>query len=182
MKVVINSKFGGFRLSEEALALLSHDNDWYEKDDFISQTNRGSKPIHRTDTDLVNLIETKGSVFASADVARLIVVDIPDNCTDWIIDEYEGCEQLYYVVDGLIYIPELASEDREIGNMQRYRKGDLYMTYWKDYDGWHLRPNNETEGESIEYVSEQELDRKILSKESKLDAWKQSAAIIRGVQ
>lgn len=82
MKIVINRSWGGFRLPSE----LSHlDNgDW-----------RNYKPV-RTNTELVKWAETHTS--------DLVVVDIPDTATDWVLNEYDGMETVYYVVDGKIKI------------------------------------------------------------------------------
>lgn len=39
----------------------------------------------------------------SGESAKLVVVDIPDEATDYIVQEYDGMESVIYVVDGIIY-------------------------------------------------------------------------------
>lgn len=87
MKVVVNRCFGGFGISEEAKKILDTDFNWL---------------IERTDEQLIALIEEKGSEFCSGYCAELEVVEIPENATDWEISEYDGFEEIIYVVDGKI--------------------------------------------------------------------------------
>lgn len=84
MKFVINKCFGGFDLSEEAQEILGQAD--YE--------------IKRDDPDLLALIEEKGIQFVQGKYAKLKVVEIPESATDFILDDYDGCEHIIYVVDG----------------------------------------------------------------------------------
>ena len=77
MKVVINTCFGGYRLSEEACQYLNTKNVYEYIDD-------------RTNSKLVKCIETLGEK-ASGIFADLHVVEIPDD-VNWYIDEYDGKE------------------------------------------------------------------------------------------
>jgi len=75
MKIVINRCYGGFGLSEEALAKLGRKDDW---------------DLSRDDPALVAIVEEMG--FASnGPHADLKVVEIPDD-VDWSIGEYDGIE------------------------------------------------------------------------------------------
>jgi hypothetical protein len=80
MEVVINTCFGGFGLSKEALARMNEigELDWREE-------NRSS-PL------LVQVVEEMGAR-ANGSHARLKVVEIPDG-TDCIIEEYDGKERI----------------------------------------------------------------------------------------
>lgn len=89
MKIVINSCYGGFSLSESAAATLN--TECYPLDDDI-----------RTDPRLVDMVE-QDSKGTSGYCAKLIVVEIPDNATDWEFDECDGYESIIYVVDGKIH-------------------------------------------------------------------------------
>lgn len=92
MKFVLNKCYGGFGLSDWALWKLyidPHNIDW---DDFPA----------RDDPELVSLVEQYPNK-VSGDCAELQVVEIPDNTTDWEMDEYDGFESITYVVDGKIY-------------------------------------------------------------------------------
>lgn len=88
MKIVINRCFGGFGLSDACEKALGLGDD-YDCDDI------------RTDERLIALVE-KDSAFASYEYAKLVVVEIPDNATDYEINEYDGLESVIAVVDGKI--------------------------------------------------------------------------------
>ena len=87
MKIVINSCYGGFSLSEEAVNALG----LRDSHDYVA----------RTDKKLIELIES--GMDCNGRFADLEVVEIPDEATDWEISEYDGCEEIIYVLDGLIH-------------------------------------------------------------------------------
>ena len=87
MKIVVNKCYGGFRLSEKARDLLGLDSVYDNVD--------------RTDPQLIKVVEELGDE-ASGRSARLRVVHIPDDSTDWEIDEYDGAERVLFVVNGKI--------------------------------------------------------------------------------
>lgn len=89
MKIVINKCFGGFGLSEKAKEILGIDNSFDEYQ------------IDRNDPKLIEVVETLGDE-ANGRYARLRVVNIPDNATDWELDEYDGAEEVLFVVNGKI--------------------------------------------------------------------------------
>ena len=82
MKIVINANFGcyGCDVSEQYVDLV----DRYQND--------------RTNSELVAFVENHPN-----DCGDLEVVTIPDNATDWDIQDYDGNEDLIYVVDGKIH-------------------------------------------------------------------------------
>ena len=82
MKIVINVDFGGYGcdVSEQYVDLV----DRYEGD--------------RTNPELVSFVENHPD-----DCGDLAVMTIPDNATDWDIQDYDGSETLIYVVDGKIH-------------------------------------------------------------------------------
>jgi len=84
MKIVINDCYGGFGLSEEAEEL-------YVQKKNISGSLRGD--ILRNDSVLVEVVETLGDK-ASGIYSKLKVVEIPDDVTDWRIEEYDGWEHI----------------------------------------------------------------------------------------
>ena len=87
MKIVINKCYGGYSLSEEALATLG-----VQYDD----------EVWRTDARLVKIVEADPEA-ASGRVAKLKVVEIPDEATDYSVEEYDGFESVIYVVDGKLH-------------------------------------------------------------------------------
>lgn len=92
MKVVINGCFGGFSVSKEVYERMGEEWDEY-----------GYKfDNDRTNPDLIAVIEEIGSIRASGSCAKLKVMDIPDNATDWEISEYDGAEEILCVIDGKI--------------------------------------------------------------------------------
>ena len=88
MKIVVNKCYGGFCLSEAGLKLLNIENAW---------------DIDRTNELLVELVEAGADTVENGFFANLKVVEIPDEATDWELDEYDGYENVTYVVDGKLY-------------------------------------------------------------------------------
>ena len=86
MKLVINKCYGGFSLSDYAVKKLG-----------LSSCHEG---IDRDDPRLIELIETEGSDAISGSFATLRICELPDNTTDYEIEEYDGAESVVYVVDG----------------------------------------------------------------------------------
>ena len=87
MKFVLNKCFGGFSVSDWAAEQLGLEFGYEARYD---------------DPRLIELVE-KFPDKISGDCAKLKVVEIPDNCTDYEFDEYDGIESIIYVVDGKIY-------------------------------------------------------------------------------
>ena len=92
MEFVLNKCYGGFSLSKEACAMLNCDR--YDFSDDYTPT--------RTDPRLVDCVHKLG-IRADGRYARLCIVEIPWNATDWEINDYDGMETLIYVVNGKIY-------------------------------------------------------------------------------
>ena len=87
MKVIINVCFGGFGVKEEIEKKLGLD---AMTEDEI-----------RYNSELIALIESGEDV--SGYCAKLKVVELPNDCTDYYIDEYDGNESIIYVVDGKLH-------------------------------------------------------------------------------
>ena len=83
MKVVINSCYGGFGLSDNALDMYKQLSNKYEIYDF---------ELDRTDPVLIQIVETLGAE-ANGRFAKLLVVEIPDDIK-WEIAEYDGIESV----------------------------------------------------------------------------------------
>lgn len=93
MKVVINTCYGGFSISEEAFKLLNL--KWLGYGFINNETFniKSNNPYeYRTYTPLVNVVEQLGER-ANGKVAKLKIVEIPDN-VDWYIDDYDGVESI----------------------------------------------------------------------------------------
>lgn len=83
MKMVLNRDWGGFSLPQDFCE--AYDLDSYED----------SYDFCRTDPRLIKWVEdNKGKC------GDLAVVEIPDSCTDWEINDYDGMESIIFVVDG----------------------------------------------------------------------------------
>ena len=94
MTFVLNKRYGGFSVSDfvvEQLGLESR----YDFD--CGYTNE--QDINK----LAELINTYGSEKCSGPSAKLKVVEIPDNASDWEINDYDGVETITYVVDGKLH-------------------------------------------------------------------------------
>lgn len=82
MKIVINSCYGGFGLSDDAIAgYMAAKNLSVEPDQYS---------IDRADQDLVRIVEKLGSL-SNGNNAELSIVEIP-NDVKWQIEEYDGKE------------------------------------------------------------------------------------------
>ena len=85
MKVVLNRMFGGFSLSHKFCDAYPQFN-WYGED----QDNQ----------ELIKCIEEFGINNAQGINAEFEIFELPNEATDYYIDEYDGYNQLIYVVDG----------------------------------------------------------------------------------
>jgi hypothetical protein len=85
MKIVVNGAFGGygFGVDKELKTLINK----YETD--------------RTNPELIACVENNPN-----HCGDLEITEIPDNATDWDINEYDGLETVIYVVNGKIRYAE----------------------------------------------------------------------------
>lgn len=89
MKIVLNKCFGSFGLSQAATDLLPMDVEW-------------SEYANRTDVRLVEVVELLGPG-ANGRHADLSIIIVPEDATDWTIEDYDGIETILYVLDGKIH-------------------------------------------------------------------------------
>lgn len=91
MKIVINKCYGGFSVSNAVLkelgkkckyGFLDNEDFGIEDDNFYA---------YRANKDLIKAIEKVGIEKSSGELAKLRIVDIPDDI-EWEIDEYDGIE------------------------------------------------------------------------------------------
>jgi len=101
MKIVLNRDYGGYGLSQAAADFLG-----LEPRKFESGWG-ADKPIYlefqndRTNPKLIECIETLGEE-ANGPFADLNIIEIPDEATDYKINDYDGWETILYVVEGKI--------------------------------------------------------------------------------
>ena len=88
MKMVINGTWGGFELPEDYAAVKCEGFKWDCSDEV------------RRDLDLIDIVESDDYD------GDLEVVEIPDEATDYYIEDYDGNESVIYVVDGKIHFAE----------------------------------------------------------------------------
>lgn len=86
MKIVVNRCYGGFSLSEKAVAELG--GDWHEYG--LDDPDDPFSSNWRTDPKLIEVVERLGEE-ADGRFAMLEVVEIPDD-VDWTICQYDGNE------------------------------------------------------------------------------------------
>lgn len=95
MKIVINDKFGGFSLPDGFIE--EHNLSWAEIEDYEwGDYYPGYKK--RACPKLVQYLEEHPNECGS-----LVIIEIPDETTDWTVSDYDGLETLHYVVDGKLY-------------------------------------------------------------------------------
>lgn len=82
MKVVINGCYGGYSLSDEALAYLG-----------IPGGSRYAYDDDRANPKLVECVEKLGEAASHGLGSSLYVVEVPDD-VKWIITDYDGVEQV----------------------------------------------------------------------------------------
>ena len=90
MKLVLNCNWGGFRLPEGYVKAYRLDGV-YDYDEI---------DIH-TDPRLIAWVEDHAD--KNGRCGDLAIKEIPDTCTDYEIDEYDGWESVIYVVNGKIH-------------------------------------------------------------------------------
>ena len=93
MEIVINECYGGFSLSKEAYEWLGLEWDGYGF--------KYSDSEERTDPKLIECVKTLKEK-ADGRFSSLRVVKIPEEATDWKLDEYDGAESIICVIDGKI--------------------------------------------------------------------------------
>lgn len=91
-KIVINTCYGGFALSKEALDYIIEVKNidpgvWQQ---WGYYENFSDLSLSRDDPDLVAVVEKFGEA-ASADMSSLKIVEIPDN-VEWEVMDYDGVE------------------------------------------------------------------------------------------
>lgn len=104
MKVVINSSYGGFGLSDAAIekyaelkgiTLVSELDKYKFTNYYVDSINNDNyfspREIPRADPELVATVEVLGTQDASGKYAKLVVVEVPDD-VEWHIEEYDGLE------------------------------------------------------------------------------------------
>lgn len=95
MKLVINKCYGVFNIKPDIKEKygLKNINLW--------DLNERDSNECRTNKKLIELIES--GIDCSGNCSKLIVVEIPDEATDYYIEEYDGLESVIYVVDGKVH-------------------------------------------------------------------------------
>jgi len=116
VKIIINTCFGGFGLSDAACAWLIENKGYRvtgytksgkyedEKAEIVGPPDGNSRIFgkftltantseQRTNPDIIECVEKLGSEMASGKFASLKIIEIPDNI-EWEIDEYDGTEQV----------------------------------------------------------------------------------------
>lgn len=102
MKIIINECAGGFNFSPlvtEELIKRFGDEDW---ENMLDAAWIISSPM-RTDPKVISVVEDLDWHGASGENSYLVVVEIPDDITDWTIMNDGGYEMVIYVQNGKIY-------------------------------------------------------------------------------
>ena len=103
-KVVLNSCFGGFSLSKDAIQMLIDkygldiDSDYGYVDNDVFDIVDDNMDAYRMDKRLVSVVKKLGVDKASGTHAALRSVDVPDDVVEvhgWHISDYGGCESVH---------------------------------------------------------------------------------------
>lgn len=105
MKIVINSDWGGFSLSDKAVRKYFELKGWkcieevyklgiilFYKDEKIEDNIFNFYELDRSDPDLVKVVEELGEE-ANGPYSKLKVIEVPEG-VKWHIDEYDGIEHV----------------------------------------------------------------------------------------
>jgi len=84
MKIVINTDYGGFGLSEKAL-------EEYKQKANITDPDFYYWDIPRTCPILIEMVESMDTAEINTPYSALRVIEIPDN-VEWQLEEYDGVE------------------------------------------------------------------------------------------
>lgn len=87
MKIAINACYGGWGLSK----------------DFLEKYPQFNDNTERENPDFIKALEEFETKRASSTYADIYIVEIPDEATDFMINEYDGMESVIYVLNGKIY-------------------------------------------------------------------------------
>ena len=107
MKVVINSEFGGFSVSEKVINELGLEKEPYSRflidkniyylsnEDFSIESENEYE--YRANPKLIEAIEKIGIKFSNSNISDLKIVDVPDFVVEkgWHISEYDGLETVH---------------------------------------------------------------------------------------
>ena len=94
MKLVIYGSYGGFGIPEELkdhFKKLLGNEFWQYESSMEKSMKRSGKEVVRTDEKFIEYVRKNGLPFA--------IVNIPANATDYMINEYDGFETVYYVLE-----------------------------------------------------------------------------------
>ena len=103
-KVVLNSCYGGFGLSKEAIQMLidKHGLDIDSEYGYVDNEDFGivdeSHDAYRMYKRLISVVQKLGVDASSGDHADLRIVKVPDEVVEvhgWHIDDYDGCESVH---------------------------------------------------------------------------------------
>ena len=110
MKIVINDCFGGFEFNEKFLrwyfSRFSLDTEAIKELFPYEYSEIQFGDFKRDDKEVITAIEEFEMFFNesySGDCSCISIVEIPDESTDWMLDEHDGAETIWYVVDGKIH-------------------------------------------------------------------------------
>lgn len=97
MKIILNKCYGGFDFSdemkEELTSIYGEELDW----DWDDATD------YRLDSNAIALIEQYGSEWANGYCAKLKIIEIPKEATDYAVEDYDGFEEIVYVLNGKLH-------------------------------------------------------------------------------
>ena len=96
MKIAINTVYGGYELPEEFFE-THPDKDRFE---YNCYDETGTT---RIDPDVISFIELYGPNGYEGTWSHIEIVDIPDDASDWELEEYDGLERIVYVQDGKLH-------------------------------------------------------------------------------
>ena len=105
MKVVYNPPFGGFEWPQEIadafhVGIFDCSRENRTNSEIIAVLEEILKPF-------LELEEESNNFYRSWNTPgdpELRILEIPDDCSDWMVTEYDGAETIYFVNEGKLYV------------------------------------------------------------------------------
>lgn len=110
MKILINVCYGGFEFNDDFIKALPFKKEEFENigvicylgGEEIEEVDIKFGDFKRNNENIIKAVEDFGIENVSGEYSSIKIIEIPDESTDWTINEYDGTEEVIYVLDGKI--------------------------------------------------------------------------------
>ena len=96
MKILVNTCYGGFTFNDDFVKALP-------KFEGLDEIDIRYGNFKRNDINIIKSVEDFGIENVSGSYSSIKIVEIPEESTDWTINEYDGTETVIYVLNGKMH-------------------------------------------------------------------------------